>query len=65
MKVTCHPPRLGGTSRMGGGGIRNQIRRILICYEMLFAELSSENFVLGVSVSTLDAEVELDLRLCT
>ena len=63
MQVTCHP-RLGVPPEWEAGvtGIKPTI---WFYVSLLFAELCSECFVLGISIRTLDAEIELDLRLST
>ena len=71
------PPRLEGRKFKNGHPTAGE-RSIYLCFceatrcrmsvfkfQRLLAELSPERLVLGVSVRTLDAEVELDLRLCT
>ena len=63
MQVTCHP-RLGVPPEWEAGvtGIKPTI---WFYVSLLFAELRPESLVLSICISTLDAEVELDLRLGT
>ena len=50
--------------RIAAGTYHNKLIVNLI-NDVLFIKLSSEDLVLRIRISTLDTEVELDLRLCT
>ena len=68
------PPCSGDIKQTSGSGGAKHFPMLLrsdplpdVCfiYQRLLAELCPESLVLSVCVSTLDAEVELDLWLCT